>query len=141
MEKENCSSGGRDVIEEREKGFVGRLAEIGVECGEAFRRRGVEGLSAAGAFELGEVNARGDPEAPWAKDGGLAQEPKLAEDLERGLLKDVVGEGGAGQTGDIAAQRRINVTEELFQGGPVAGLGEKDEEGLVGRWKLLRVHA
>jgi hypothetical protein len=22
--------------------------------------------------------------------------------------------------------------EELFQGGPVAGLGEKDEEGLVG---------
>jgi hypothetical protein len=29
----------------------------------------------------------------------------------------------------------------LLQRGPVAGLGEKDEEGLIGRLGLLRVHA
>jgi hypothetical protein len=92
-------------------------------------------------FELREGNARGYAECPWAKDGGLAKEWKLAEDLERSLLKDVVGKGGADETGDIAAQRRMNLMEELLQGGPVAGLGEEDEEGLAGRGKLLQVHA
>ena len=106
VEQEDGSAGGRDVIEEREEGFVWWLAEIGVECGETFRRSGVEGLPAAGAFELGEGNTRGYPEGPWAKDGGLAQERKLPEDLERGLLKDVVGEGGADETGGLATPKR-----------------------------------
>ena len=141
MEKENSSAGGRDVIKEGEEGFVRWLAKIGVKCEEGFSRSGVERLPAAGAFELGEGNARGDPEGPWAKHGGLAKERKLAEYLEGRLLKDIVGKGSADETGDVAAQRRMNVTEELFQGGPVAGLGEKDEEGLVGRWKLRRAHA
>ena len=141
MEKEDGSAGRRDVFEEREESFVGWIAEIGVECGEAFRRSGVEGLPTAGAFQLREGDARGYPEGPWAKDGGLAQERKLAENLERSLLKDVIGVGGADETGDVTAQRRMNVMEKLFQGGPVAGLGEKDKKGLVGRWKLLRVHA
>src|SRR5580692_5933760 len=141
MEKENSSAGGRDVIKEGEEGFVRWLAKIGVKCDEGFSRSGVERLPAAGAFELREGNARGDPEGPWAKDGGLAKERKLAEDLERGLLKDVVGQVGAGETGDISAQRRMSFAEELFQGGPVASLGEEDEESLVGRWKLLRLHA
>jgi hypothetical protein len=35
----------------------------------------------------------------------------------------------------------MNVAEELFECGPVAGLGEKDEEGLIGRLELLGVHA
>lgn len=33
----------------------------------------------------------------------------------------------------------MGVTEELFQGGAVTGLGEEDEEGLVGGCGLLRV--
>jgi hypothetical protein len=40
---------------------------------------------------------------------------------------------------DVAAQGRIVDMEELFQRGPVAGLGEKDEEDLVGDRGLLRV--
>jgi hypothetical protein len=35
----------------------------------------------------------------------------------------------------------MDVAEELFQCAPVAGLGEEDEDGLVRRLKLLRVHA
>jgi hypothetical protein len=35
----------------------------------------------------------------------------------------------------------VNFAEELLERGPVAGLSEKDEQGLVGRLKLLRVHA
>jgi len=35
----------------------------------------------------------------------------------------------------------MDVAEELLQRGPVAGLGEEDEEGLIGRLGLLRVHA
>jgi hypothetical protein len=77
VEKEDGSTGGRDVVEEGEKGLVGRLAEIGVESGEVFRWSVVEGLPAAGAFEMGEGNARGDPEGPGAEDGGLAQERSL----------------------------------------------------------------
>ncbi|MGD0628070.1 MAG: hypothetical protein ABR987_01885 [Terracidiphilus sp.] len=125
------------MVEEREEGFVGRLTEIGIDYGEGFRRSGVEGLPTACAFEFGESNARGYPESPWSKYGGLAQERKFAEDLKRGFLKDVVGEGGADKTGDVAAQRRMNFTEKPFQGVPVAGLGQKDEEGLAGRLNLL----
>jgi hypothetical protein len=86
-----------------------------------------------------EGNARSDPEGPGAEDGGLAQERELAEDLERSLLEDVVGEGGADKTGDVAAQRRIAITEKLFQCGAVAGLREKDQQGLVGGRGLLRL--
>jgi hypothetical protein len=59
------------------------------------------------------------------------------EDPERSLLEDVVGEGIADQAGDVAAERRIGVTEKSFQCGPVAGLSEKDQEGLVGRRGLF----
>jgi len=102
-------------------------------------------LPTAGVFEVGEGDARSDAEGPGAEDGGLAQMGKLAEDLERSLLEDVVGEGVADETSDVAAQRRIGVTEKLFQCGPFAGLREKDQQGLVGRRGLLRcssgVHA
>ena len=115
VEKEDGSAGRRDAVEEGEEGIVGWLAEIGIERREEFGWSGVEGLPAAGAFEVGEGNARGDPESPGAKDGGLAKERKLAKNLERSLLEDVVGKGGADKAGDIAAQRRIGVTEELFK--------------------------
>jgi hypothetical protein len=140
VKKEHGPARGRDVIEEGEEGFVGWLADIGVECGERLRRSGVERLPAAVALELGEGDPRGYSKGPWAKDGGLAKEMKLAEDLQRGLLKDVVCEGRSNKAGDVAAQWRMDITEELFQCGPVAGLGEKNEEGFVGRWKLRRVH-
>lgn len=104
-----------------------------------FRWYVVERLPAAGAFEMREGNARSDPKGPGAEDGGLAQERELAEDLERSLLEDVVGEGGPDETGDVAAQRRIGATEKLFQCGPVSGLREKDQQGLVGRRGLLRL--
>lgn len=139
--KEDGSAGGGDEIEQGEEGFVRQFAEIGVERGEGFGRSGVERLPAAGALEVGEGNAGGDPVNPGAKDGGLAKERQLAKDLKRGLLKDVVGEVDAGEPGDVAAQRRVYVAEELFQRGAVTGLGEKDEDGLVGRLKLLRTHA
>ena len=139
VEKEDGPAGGRDAVEEGQEGLVGWFAEIGVEGCEVFGRSVVEGLPAAGVFEMREGNARGDAEGPGAEDGGLAQERKLAEDLDRSLLEDVVGEGSSGKSGDVAAQRRIGVTEELFQGGPVAGLGEKDEKGLVGSRGLLCV--
>ena len=90
---------------------------------------------------MGEGNAGGDPVNPGAKDGGLAKERQLAKDLKRGLLKDIVGEVGADEAGDVAAQGCMDVAEELLQRGPVAGLGEKDEEGLIGRLGLLQVHA
>jgi len=138
-EKEDGPAGRRDVVEKGQEGLVGWLAETGVEGSEVFRWSVVKGLPAAGAFEMREGNARGDPEGPGAEDGGLTQQRELAEDLQRGLLEDVVGEGGAGQTGDVTAQRRIGLTEELLQGGPVAGLGEQDEQGLVARRGLLWV--
>ena len=114
MEKEDGSAGRRDVVEEGEEGIVGWLAEIGVRRRKEFGWIGVEGLPAAGAFEVGEGNARGDTERPGAKNGGLAQERKLAKDLERGLLEDVVGKGCADEASDVAAQRRIGITKELF---------------------------
>jgi hypothetical protein len=50
-------------------------------------------LPAAGAFEMGEGDARGNPEDPGAEHGRLATEPELAENLERSLLEDIVSEG------------------------------------------------
>jgi len=138
-EQEDGSAGGRDVVEEGQEGFVGWLAENGVNGGEVFCWYIVKWLPAAGAFEMREGNTRSDPEGPRAEDGGLAQERELAEDLERSLLEDVVGEGDADESGDVAAQWRIGVTEKLFQCGPVAGLREKDQQGLVGRRGLLRL--
>jgi len=43
------------------------------------------------------------------------------------------------KAGNVAAQQRVAVAEELFQGSPVAGLGEEDEKGLVGGGRLLRM--
>jgi hypothetical protein len=105
-EKEDGSTGGRDEVEEGQEGFVGKFSQVGVECGEIFRCGGVEGLPTASALEVREGNAGGNPVGPWTKDGGLAQERKLPEDLERGLLKDVVGEGGADETGGLATPKR-----------------------------------
>ncbi len=139
VEQEDGPAGGRDAVEEGQEGLVGWFAEIGVEGCEVFGRSVVEGLPAAGVFEMSEGNARGDAEGPGAEDGGLAQEGELAEDLDRSFLEDVVGEGSSGKLGDVAAQRRVGVTEELFEGDPVAGLGEKDEKGLVGNRGLLCV--
>ena len=101
-----------------------------------FRWNIVEGLPSVGTFEMGEGNARGDPEAPRAEDGRLAQEWELAEDLDRGLLQDVVSQVDAGKACDVAAQRSIDVAEEFFQSRPVSSLGEKDEKGLV-EWQRL----
>jgi len=136
-EQEDGSAGGRDVVKEGQEGLVGGLAETRVNGGEVFSRSIVKGLPAAGVLEMGEGNSRSDPEGPGAEDGGLAQERELAEDLERSLLEDVVGQGVADESGDVAAQRRIGVTEKLFQRGPVAGLREKHQQGLVGRRRLL----
>ena len=52
MEKEDGSAGRRDVVEEGEEGIVGWLAEIGVRRRKEFGWIGVEGLPAAGAFEV-----------------------------------------------------------------------------------------
>ena len=92
-----------------------------------------------GAFEVGDRNTRGDAEGPGVEDSGLAQEPELAENLDCSLLENIVDEIGAGQAGNVAAQQRVAVSEELFQGSPVAGLGEEDEKGLVGGGRLLRM--
>jgi hypothetical protein len=50
VEKEDGSTGGRDVFEEREKGGVWGLPEIGAGSGEVFRWSVVEGLPALGVF-------------------------------------------------------------------------------------------
>jgi hypothetical protein len=139
VEQEDGSTGGRDVVEEGQEGLVGWLAKTGVEGSEVFGWCVFERLPATGAFEMREGYTRSDPEGPGAEDGGLAQERELAEDLERSLLEDVVGEGDADKTGDVAAQRCIAITEKLFQRGAVAGLREKDEEGLVRGRGLLRL--
>jgi hypothetical protein len=140
VEKKHGPAGGRDVIEQSEEGFIVWFADIGIERGEGFGRSRVERLPEARALELREGNARSDAEGPWAKDGGLAKEMELAKDLQRGLLKDVVGEGRSNKPGDVPAQRRMNISKELFQSSPIAGLGEKNEKGFVGRRKLRRVH-
>ena len=141
VEKKDSSTGRRDEVKEGKECFVWQLVDPGVERGERFRGSRFEGLPAAGVFELREGNARGNSESPWAKDSRLAKEGKFAEDLNRSFLVTTVGMGWAGQTDDIAAQRRINLVQELLQGAPVAGLGEQDEEGLAGRGKLLGAHA
>jgi len=138
-EQEDGSAGGRYVVEEGQEGLVGWLAEAGVEGSEVFRWQVVEGMPEAGMFEMREGDTRSDPEGPCAEDGGLAQERELAEDLERSLLEDVVGEVGPGEKADITAQRRISVMEKLLQRAPVAGLREKDQQGLVERRGLLRL--
>jgi len=52
---------------------------------------------------------------------------ELAENLERCLLENIVGEGCADEAADVAAQRRIGVTQKLLKCGSVAGLGEQDQ--------------
>lgn len=139
MEKEDGSAGGRDMVEESEESGVGRLAKIGAGADDGFGWTGVEGLPTAGAFKVGKGYARGDTKGPRPKDGGLTQKRELTKDLNRGLLEDVVGEAGTGQAGDVAAQRRIATTEKLFEGSPVACLGEENEESLVASYGLLRI--
>jgi hypothetical protein len=104
-----------------------------------FRRCVVKRLPAAGTVEMREGNTRSDPECPGTEDGRLAQEPELPEYLERSLLENVVGEGGADKTSDVAAQGRIGITQKLFQCGPVPALREKDKERLLGGRGLLRL--
>jgi hypothetical protein len=127
------------MVEESEEGGVGCLAKIRAGSGDGFGWTGVEGLPTAGTFKVGKGYARGDTERPRAKDGGLTQKRELTKDLNRGLLEDVVGEAGTGQAGDVAAQLRIAITKKLFQGSPVACLGEENEEGLVVGRGLLRI--
>ena len=73
------------------------------------------------------------------EDSRLAQESELAENLDCSLLENIFGEIGASQAGNVASQRRMAVAEELFQGSPVAGLGEEDEKRLFGGGRLLRM--
>ena len=138
-EQEDGSAGGRYVVEEIQEGLVGWLAEAGVEGREVCRWQVVDRIPSPGMSEMREGNTRSDTEGPWAEDGGLAQERELAEDLERSLLEDVVGEVGPGKTGDITAQRPVGVMEQLLQCAPVTGLCEKDQQGLVERRGLLRL--
>ena len=92
-----------------------------------------------------ESNSRSDSKGPGAEDGRLAQEREFAEDLQRSLLQDVIGEGCTRETSNVATQRRIGVAEKLFQRCPVAALRQKDQKGWVGRRGLRRfgsgVHA
>jgi hypothetical protein len=81
VEKEDGSAGGRDEVKKGEESCVGWLAEPG-GWGQGFGRSGVEGLPAAGSFEVGEGNARGDTKRPGPEDRGLAEERKLVEDLD-----------------------------------------------------------
>jgi len=138
-EQEYGSAGWRDMIKESQEAFVRWLAESWVKRSEVFRWRVVKRLPSTGAFEMRESDTRSDPEGPGAENGGFAQEREFAEDLERCLLEDVVCECGAGEMGDVAAQRRIGVTQKLFQRDPIAGLSEKDQQGLVGCRGLLRL--
>ena len=139
MEKEDRSARRRYEVEKGQEGLVGWFAENGTEGGEVFRRCVLEGLPPPGVFEVREGDTRSDTECPGTEDGGLTQERELAEDLKRSLLEDIVGKRRTGETGDIAAQWRKGLSEKLFQGGPVAGLGEKDQERLVGRRGLHRL--
>ena len=65
-EQENGSAGRRDVVEEGQEGLIWRLAETGVKGSEVFRWCVVEGLPAAGAFQMRERNTRSDPKGPAA---------------------------------------------------------------------------
>ena len=78
VEKEDCSAGGRDVVEKREEGGIGCHAKVGIGS-EGSEGRVVQGLPAVGAFEVADGDARGDTESPGMEDSGLAQEPELTE--------------------------------------------------------------
>ncbi len=67
VKKEDCSAGGRDVVEKREEGGIGWPAKVGIGS-EGSEWRIVEGLPAVGAFEVA--------------DSGLAQERELTENLD-----------------------------------------------------------
>ena len=143
--QEDGTAGGRYMVEEGEEGLIRRLAESGVENGELFGGCVVEWLPAASVLEVRESNPGSDAEGPGAEDGGLAQVRELAKNLQRSFLQYVIREGGAGETSDVAMQRRVGVTEKLLQCRPIAGLREKDQKSLVGRRGLRRfgsrVHA
>lgn len=144
-EQEDGPAGGRNLVDQGEESLVGWLSEAGVEESEVIQWCFLERLPTAGVFEMRESNSRGDAERPRAEYGGLKQVGELAEYLERSLLENVVGEGGARETGDIAAQGHIGVAKKLFQCGPIAGLRKKDQQGMAGflelrRWRLS-VHA
>jgi hypothetical protein len=91
------------------------------------------------ALELRERDARGDAQRPCVKNSGFAEIGQLANNLDGCFLENIVGEIGASQTTDITSQRRVNFAEELFQCGPVAGLGEQDENRLAGLLGLFRI--
>ena len=131
VEKEDGPAGGRDAVEKREESGIGWPAKVGIRS-EGSGGRVVQGLPAVGAFEVADGDARGDTESPGMEDSGLAQEAQLTENLDGSLLENVVGEIGASQARDVAAQRRMAVAEELLQGSPIAGLGEEHEKSLVG---------
>ena len=76
VKKEDCSAGGRDVVEKREEGGIGWPAKIGIGS-EGSGWRVVEGLPAVGAFEVADSDARGDTESPGLEDRRLAQERKI----------------------------------------------------------------
>ena len=137
-EKQNGSTGRRDVFEEVEQAAIRWLARVGTG-GKGFRCGGLERLPAARTLQVGERNPRRNAESPGTENGRLAQKRELAEDLKRGLLEDVFGEVAAGKARDVAAQGRIADMEELLQGGAVSCLGEKNKQGLVGGRKLLRL--
>jgi len=81
VKKEDCSAGGRDVVEKREEDGIGWPAKVRIG-GKGSDWRVVEGLPAVGAFEVADSDARGDTESPGMEDGGLAQEPELTENLD-----------------------------------------------------------
>src|SRR5580698_170679 len=138
MQKQDSSAGGRDVFEQREKGAIGWPAQVGIGSQDSGWRF-VEGLPAVVAFEVCDSDPRRDTKRPGLEDSGLAQEPELAENLDRSLLQNVIGEIGPRQARDVAPQRRVAVAEKLFQGSPVAGLGEQHQKRLVGLEWLLRM--
>ncbi len=138
-EQEYGSAGGRDVVEQGQECLVGWLAEIGVEGSELFRWCIVEGLPAAGMFQMREGNTRSDPEGPGRKTAGSRRNGSLRKIWSEVSCRTSSASSAADETRDVAAQRRIGVTEKLFQCGPVASLRKKDQQGLVGRRGLLRL--
>src|SRR5579863_1161161 len=81
VKQEDCSAGGRDVVEKREEGGIGPLAKVG-SGSESFGWKVVEGLPAVGAFQVADCDPRGDSESPGREDRRLAQERELAENLD-----------------------------------------------------------
>jgi hypothetical protein len=64
VEQEDRPAGWRNVVEKVQEDLVGQLGGTRIRRSELFGGQVVEGLPAAGAFEVREGNARGDPEAP-----------------------------------------------------------------------------